>query len=325
MDFKNNFARPIIVLSACLDSEPVRYNGEILHNDLVQQLKKFVDFIKVCPEVSIGLGVPRDPIRIYMSDDVFRIFQTKTNLDLTEKMQEFSARFLDDLKEVDGFILKGKSPSCGYSGTKIYRDKNARDIIKIGTGLFAQIVKEKFPYKPVEDELRLKNVGIRHNFLTKVFAFAECGNLEKKISSISQLVDFHARHKYLLMLYNQGKMAKLGKIVANYKKGSLEKTMRDYAGIFYTAFERNPGIKKQINVIQHIYGYFSNRLNPAEKRHFLSLLKKYQQEKIHLGTLLELMKSFVFRFDVKYLLSQKYFNPYPEELQIKNPREKNLP
>lgn len=314
MDFENNFVKPVIVMSACLDGDRVRYNGEILHNELVEKLKNFVDIMKVCPEIGIGLGVPRDPIKIYQTEAGYRIYQTKTGLDFTEKMKDFSSRFLDGLKDVDGFILKGKSPSCGTSGTKIYRDKNAKDILRMGMGLFAQYVKEKFPLKPAEDELRLKNDEIRHHFLTKVFAFAQMRNLEKNPQSISQLIEFHTKCKYLLMLYNQSKMIQLGKIVAGYKKGNIERIVSDYAVIFYTAFERKPGIKKQINVIQHIYGYFSHRLNPAEKRHFLSLLKKYQSKKIPLITLLELLKSFAFRFDVKYLMAQRYFSPYPDQL-----------
>lgn len=314
MEFENNFSKPVVVLSACLDSEPVRYNGEILHIEPVQKLKNFVEFVKVCPEVSINLGVPRDPIKIYLDRDDYRLFQTKTGIDLTERMKEFSNRFLDTCQEVDGFLLKGKSPSCGASGTKIYRDKNAKDIVKRGTGLFAMIVKKRFPDTIVEDELRLKNHQIKRHFLTRIFASSEMRNLEKNIKTIKELIDFHTRYKYLLMLYNQKKLTQLGKIVAGYKKGNLESTVSEYSKIFYTSFEKRPGIKKQINVIQHIYGYFSGRLNSAEKKHFLSLLKKYRDEKIPFETVFEMMKGFVFRFEIEYLLNQRYFIPYPQDL-----------
>lgn len=314
MNFENSFTKPVIVMSACLNGDPVRYNGEILHNELIQKLKNFVDFVKVCPEISIGLSVPRDPIKIYLAEDGNRIYQTKTGLDFTDRMKDFSIRFLDDLNSIDGFILKGRSPSCGWSGTKIYRDKNAKDISRMGMGLFAQNVKEKFPFKPAEDELRLKNDEIRHHFLTRVFAFAEMRNLEKNIHSIKELIDFHTRYKYLLMLYNQSKLSQLGKIVAGYKKGNLKKIVEDYTTIFYTAFEKKPGTKKHVNVIQHIYGYFSERLNPAEKKHFLDLLKKYSANKIPFTVVLEIMRNFVLRFNAKYLVSQKYLNPYPEQL-----------
>ncbi|MGC8804414.1 MAG: DUF523 domain-containing protein, partial [Candidatus Ratteibacteria bacterium] len=139
----NHFARPVIVLSACLNSEPVRYNGEIIRDAFVEKLKNFVDVITVCPEIEIGLSVPRDPIKLYFEKDTYRIYQTKTGLDLTAKLIRFSTEFLNHLKNIDGFLLKGKSPSCGFSGTKVYRDKNAKDILKRGMGLFAQIVKEK--------------------------------------------------------------------------------------------------------------------------------------------------------------------------------------
>ncbi|HPP08202.1 MAG TPA: DUF523 and DUF1722 domain-containing protein [bacterium] len=313
---ENIFARPVIVLSACLNSEPVRYNGEILHDAFVEKLKNFVDIITVCPEVKIGLTVPRDPIKLYLEKDIYRIYQTKTSIDYTEKMIEFSHKFLSTLKEVDGFVLKGKSPSCGFSGTKVYRDKNARDILKRGMGLFAQIVKQTFPEKPIEDELRLKNPEIRQHFLTAIFAHADMRHFENNAKSIRELVEFHTKYKYLLMLYSQKKLQQLGKIVANYKKGDFENTLSEYAKTFYSVFEKKPGIKKHYNVLQHIYGYFSDKIRPYEKKHFQSLLKKLQHSQIPLSTIFELTKNFAFRFENLYLMSQKYFSPYPEQLEF---------
>jgi len=309
-----NFSRPLIVLSACLNSEPVRYNKEIIHDLFVEKLKRFVDIITVCPEVSIGLGVPREPVKIYVSGDTFRIFQPATQVDYTEKMRGFSLSFLKNLPVVDGFLLKGKSPSCGYSGTKIYRDKNAKGIIRRGRGLFAQIVKEKFTDKPVEDELRLKNQQIRQHFLTRIFSFAEMRNLEKNIKSIKQMIDFHTKYKYLLMLYSQKNLSQLGKIVAGYKKGKLDLTVKEYSAIFYTAFEKKPGIRRELNVVNHIYGYFSDKMNEDEKRHFRNLVKKFEQEKIDRTPVVELLKNFAWRWGTEYLIIQKYFSPYPEEL-----------
>jgi len=309
-----NFSKPLIFLSACLNSEPVRYNREIIHDEFIEKLKNFVDIITVCPEVSIGLGVPREPIKIYLSNDKYGIFQPATQTDYTEKMIEFSLSFMKNLPDIDGFILKGKSPSCGYSGTKIYRDKNAKDILKRGMGLFAQIVKEKYSDKPIEDEFRLKNQQIRYHFLTRIFSFAEMKNLEKNIKSIKQLIDFHTKYKYLLMLYNQKKLSELGKIVAGYKKGKLDLTIKEYSAIFYTAFGKKPGIRKELNVLNHIYGYFSHKINENEKKHFRNLLNKFEEEKIDKTPIVELLKNFALRFGIEYLVIQKYLRPYPEEL-----------
>ena len=308
------YPKPVIILSACLDGDPVRYNREILHNEFVEKLKNFVVFKKVCPEISIGLGVPRNPIKIYFSGDTYRLYQSKTKTDVTERMKEFSKTFLENLEEVDGFLLKGKSPSCGYSGTKIYRDKNAKDILKRGSGLFAMAVKERFPDIPCEDELRLNNDELRHHFFTRIFALAQMRDLKKNIRSISRLIEFHSRYKYLLMLYNQSKLIQLGRIVAGYKKGNLLSTVSDYSKIFYAAFSKKPGTRRHINVINHIYGYFSHRLNTAEKKHFLSLVKKYSEDKIQYEVLLEILRNLALHFDTQYLFSQVYFNPYPEQL-----------
>ncbi len=227
-----------------MNSEKVRYNGEIISDEFVEKLKDFADLITVCPEVSIGLGVPRDPLKVYTSGNGYRLFQTKTGLDLTEKIKIFSSSFLGSIGDVDGFLLKGKSPSCGYSGTKIYSNINAEHIIKRGSGLFAMAIKEKFPYIPVEDELRLKKDAVRHHFLTRIFVFAEFRHLKKNCRSISQLIDFHTGHKHLLALYSQKKLNELEKIITGHKKGKLDKTISDYSNIFYSAFKKNPGARK---------------------------------------------------------------------------------
>lgn len=133
-----DFPKPNIVLSRCINIEAVRYDGGITNNEFARILGKYVNYITVCPEVSIGLGVPRDPIIIIKENDYYKLYQPKTSLDLTNAMEEFSDRFLNSLIDIDGFLLRSKSPSCGVSGTKIFNNPYANEPIEEGSGFFCQ-------------------------------------------------------------------------------------------------------------------------------------------------------------------------------------------
>ncbi|SNZ02166.1 Uncharacterized conserved protein YbbK, DUF523 family [Persephonella hydrogeniphila] len=162
--------KPVVVFSSCLTGEKVRYDGKSAENILSLKLLKYVNPVNVCPEVEIGLGVPRKKIFL-VKNNGYSVFQEGTGADLTQKLTEFSQSFLTSLKDVDGFFLKSKSPSCGVSGTKTYRNINRTGYIGRRRGIFAQIVKEKFPYHPVEDEERLKDFYRRYYFFTRIFLF----------------------------------------------------------------------------------------------------------------------------------------------------------
>jgi uncharacterized protein YbbK (DUF523 family) len=166
------FSKPIIVVSKCLGFDHCRYNGLIINDDFVEKLKAYVEFKPVCPEVEIGLGIPREPIRVVDIGGDIRLIQPDTGRDLTETMQDFANSFLDSVGTVDGFILKSRSPSCGIKDVKIYSGtKNDSMVLEKSGGFFGKAVIEKFPYLAIEDEGRLKNFRIREHFLTKLYHF----------------------------------------------------------------------------------------------------------------------------------------------------------
>ncbi|HOK56722.1 MAG TPA: DUF523 and DUF1722 domain-containing protein [bacterium] len=307
--------KPTVVISRCLNFENTRYNGGIIKDEFVLKLIRFVKYITVCPEVDIGLSVPREPINIFNYGEDFRLIQEKTNLDLTEKMNIFCEKFLNSLNNIDGFLLKSKSPSCGVSGTVIYYEKDGKKSGYRGKGFFAMRVKEKFPYLPVEDEARLKNPDIKFHFLVRIFSFFELNETLKNMISIKQLLDFHQNYKYLLMAYNQKILRFLGNFLANYDNSkNIGEIKENYRVNFYKAFSKKMNPKSNINVIQHIYGHFKNRLNQKEKRHFLDLLGRYKKNEIPLILLIEILKNFAYRFENEYLIKQKYLNPFPSDL-----------
>lgn len=306
--------KPVIVISKCINFEPVRYNGGIVKDEFAEKFGKFVEYIKVCPEVSIGLPVPRDPLIVFKKDGKCYFIQEKNNKDLTDEILKFSESFLNSLKEVDGFLLKSKSPSCGFSKTNIYYEKNGKRFSYKGKGIFAQKISEKFPLLPVEDEGRLKNEDIKYNYILKLFSFFELKNVLKNFKSFKDILEFHQRYKYILMVYNQKEARFLGKLLASYNKKNEKEILEIYKNHFYRLFLKIPNSKSYINTLLHIYGYFKEKLNQKEKKHFLSLIEKYKKEQIPLKLLIEILKNFAFRFENEYLLNQKFLFPFSEEL-----------
>lgn len=303
--------KPKIVISKCINFEAVRYNGGIVKDGFALKLGEYVEYIKVCPEVGIGLGVPRDPLIVFKENNNFKFLQEKNNLDLTEKMLEFSKNFLKNLKDVDGFLLKSKSPSCGWSGTNIYYEREGKRFSYKGKGIFAQRIIEKFPEVPIEDEGRLKNEEIKFHYLIRVFSFFELKKTLKNLKSINEIIKFHQNYKYLLMVYNQKELKILGQILAGYNKKNIKEILENYKSHFYKAFSRKPDPLSHINVLLHIYGYFKGKIKKEEKKHFLNLIEKYKRNEIPLITIIEILRNFALRFQNNYLLNQKYLNPFP--------------
>jgi len=302
--------RPVVVLSHCLADRPCRYNGVAIRDPYVALMANFVAFKPVCPEVDIGLGVPRDPI--HLADDGgggVRLVQPATGLDVTEKMRAFAERFLKSLGPADGFLLKGRSPSCGIGDVKVHSSDGKR-VVRREAGIFAAAVLEGFPGTAVEEEGRLNDFSIRDHFLTRVFASARL----RQVRSMSALVGFHASHKLLLMAHNQAAMRDLGRVVANHEKLPLPDVLARYREGLGRALARPAKTPARINVFEHAFGYFSGGLSPAEKRHFQQLLGKYRSSRVPVGAVTALLRSWTERFRTAYLAGQVLFDPYPEEL-----------
>ncbi|CAM4248870.1 hypothetical protein BAMA_06490 [Bacillus manliponensis] len=307
------FEKPKVVVSKCLEFEACRYNGDVITDATVRNLQPYVEFLPVCPEVEIGLGIPRETIRIVDQDGVQKLMQPSTGADVTKKMKLFSERFLSSLSHVDGFILKNRSPSCGTRDVKIYTGLEKSPSKGKGSGLFGGAVLEKFSHLAIEEEGRLSNFTIREHFFTKLFTIAYFKTV-KKNKNMQELIHFQSDNKYLFMAYNQTKQKELGRIIANSVKLPVEDVFEKYECVLYELLHRTPRYTSNVNVCQHIFGYFKKELKKVEKDHFLSLLEKYAEKKMPLSSLLVVLKSWALRFEEEYLLRQTYFEPYPEAL-----------
>ncbi|MCT8138157.1 DUF523 and DUF1722 domain-containing protein [Anaerobacillus sp. CMMVII] len=307
------FVKPRVIVSKCLEFQGCRYDGEIIRDQTVHNLLPYVEFIPVCPEVEIGLGVPRDVIRVIDNDGMDQLYQPAKKIDLTNKMNQFSEQFLTEVGDIDGFILKNRSPSCGINDVKVYAGIEKAPVIRTSSGLFGSKVQAQYGHLAVEDEGRLKNFTIREHFFTKLFTIASFKKLKKE-GLLADLVEYHAKNKYLFMAYQPTILKKLGNIVGNHKKKSLQQIFEEYEVELYHLFAKLPKYTSNISVSQHLFGYFSKQLSAKEKEFFISMIDKYKKKKVPLSSVASLLHSWAIRFDNEYLLKQTYFQPYPEKL-----------
>jgi uncharacterized protein YbgA (DUF1722 family)/uncharacterized protein YbbK (DUF523 family) len=308
-----NFPRPNVVISNCLELSACRYNGQLVRDGFVKKLSQHVNFIPVCPEVAIGLGVPRFPIRMVAHGKDVRLIQPATNSDITDKMRHFSANFLTNLSDVDGFILKFRSPTCGLKEVRIYQKAEESPAVGKGPGFFGGKVIEMFPGLATEDEGRLRSLKIREHFLTKLFTHARLREV-KKSRKIADLTDFHADCKFLLMAYSQKELKTLGNIAANRDKKEIKRVLTDYEIHLNDAMATPSKRSSNINVFTHILGYFSKQLSSKEKQFFLETVQLYREGRVPFTSALGLLKGWAIRFQDEYLMRQAFFNPFPVDL-----------
>lgn len=308
------FPRPRLVVSRCIEFDPCRYDGSKIPSPTVDHLKSFADFIPVCPEVEIGLGIPRATVRIVRMEGVDHLVQPATGRDVTSEMTSFATRFLDGLPMVDGFILKGGSPTSGTSNVKVYPSAEKSMAIERSAGFFAREVLSRFSHLPIEDELRLNNARIRDHFLTGIFAHAAFREVEQTRDR-DALARFHAENKLLLMACHQQLMRKMGQLVGIRAKKEPGELFAEYHELLCSAFKNVPRYTSKINVLQHAFGHFRSRVTTGEKAYCLRLIDRYKNGHATLAEPRDLLRSWVIRFQEPSLMNQTFFSPYPFELE----------
>lgn len=285
----------------------------MIASEVVQMLAPHVDYLPVCAEVEIGLGVPRKPVRIVREQDGDRLVQHETGLDVTDRMERFAASFVDTLREIDGFLLKSRSPSCGIRDVKVYRQGGSGEITGKRAGVFAAAMAARFPHTPAEDEGRLRNRRIREHFLTRLFTLAAFREVRAG-GEMQELAAFHTRNKLLLMAYSQKEMRELGRIVANAEKKTFPEVAGRYDEHLNAALSRAPRYTAHINVLLHAFGRFRGGLSPAEKTFFLDTLEQYRQDRVTICPNLMILRGWTVRFGDDYLREQTFFSPFPADL-----------
>ncbi len=305
------FVKPKILVSDCLGFKACRYDASQINAPLIQALEPFVEYIRVCPEVAIGLPTPRESLRLIEDIEYPKLVISKSGKDLTEKMKNFSNNFIGNISQVHGFLLKSRSPSCGTKDVKIYHTYGVSSAIGKGKGLFAQEVFNYYPTHPIEEEGRLTNFAIREEYFYKIFTLAE---YDESVRTVNDLVKFHTKHKYAMMSYQPLRMTELGQIVSKSSKRTQSDDIQEYKESLYQLLSETTSIGRNINTLSHLYGYFKDDLNELEKEHYFTTLELYKNLQIPFSVPISIIYSWALRFKNVYLLNQSILNPFPKEL-----------
>jgi uncharacterized protein YbgA (DUF1722 family)/uncharacterized protein YbbK (DUF523 family) len=306
-------------ISACLLGEEVRFDGgHKLDRFITETLGKFVDFVPVCPEVECGLGIPREAMHLVAAPDGPRLVTVRTGVDHTERLLAWARKRVEELEreELCGFIFKSDSPSSGMERVKIYSGKGMA--AKTGVGLFAREFMHHFPLLPVEEEGRLHDPGLRENFLERLFTLKRWRDTLALGPKPGHLVDFHTRHKLLIMSHSPKHYELLGKLVAQIKGIPQPELYDHYQTQLMEALRLKTTIKKNVNVLLHVMGYFKKNLSSAEKEELLEIIDEFRKEYIPLIVPVTLLNHYVRKYEQPYLKDQYYLHPHPIELKLRN-------
>jgi uncharacterized protein YbgA (DUF1722 family)/uncharacterized protein YbbK (DUF523 family) len=306
-------------ISSCLLGNKVRYDGGHKFDPfLVNTLGQFVDYVPVCPEVESGFPVPREAFRLVGDPEKPRLITRQTGIDSTAQMERWIEKKLPQLEKENlcGFIFKSQSPSSGMERVKVYNDKGMAE--KKGVGIFARALLARLPLLPAEEEGRLQDIDLRENFIVRIFVYRRWRELLAAGATAGRLVDFQRRHKLLLMAHSPEMARQLGKRVAAAGARPLAGILPEYEALLLTALKQKATVRKNVNVLQHMFGYFKKQLDDFEKRELLGLIEKYHQSLVPLIVPLTLLKHYIDKFQEPYLKDQYYLDPHPLELKLRN-------
>jgi uncharacterized protein YbbK (DUF523 family)/uncharacterized protein YbgA (DUF1722 family) len=303
--------KPKVAVSACLLGKKVRHDGGDKHdNYIIDILSKFVELVPFCPEVEMGLGVPREPIRFVLENNEKKLVGTKSEVDFTSLGKRIAKEIAISLYDVDGIILMKKSPSCGLEKVKVYHKGVPQSS---GMGIFAQAFIETYPTIPHIDSGRLMNNSLKEHFIRKVFSYFI---FKTSVDSVKDLQKFHKEHKYIIMEHQPSKVSVLGKIAADSKGTPFRKTKAAYHEEFFNTLNISATKSKKCNVFFHLLGYLKNYLNAKEKQNFIKLVDDYKAGKTNYVSVWTILKHFIEKYDVAYLKDHVYFNPISYELGL---------
>lgn len=311
--------RPKLGISACLLGQKVRFDGGHKREQFLTDLfGKFVEWIPICPEVEVGMGVPRETVRLVGTLTNPRMVAEKSGKDWTEAMNRFAEKRVREIAEktLSGYVFKKNSPTCGMERVKVYSNKGMPE--RQGRGLFAAALMNQWPLLPVEEEGRLNDLKLRENFIERVFAYHRWHQASSGRKSPGALVRFHTSHKFLLLAHSQRHYRQLGRLVATAKQGPLAAVYDDYGQAFMEALAVHATEKSHANVLEHMMGYFSKQLTATERQELVQLIADFRHQLIPLIAPITMMRHYTKKYQVEYLQGQLYLEPNPKELMLRN-------
>jgi uncharacterized protein YbgA (DUF1722 family)/uncharacterized protein YbbK (DUF523 family) len=313
-------ADPVRVgISTCLLGEKVRFDGgHKLDQYVVGTLGPYVDWVPVCPEVELGLGVPRETLRLVGNPETPRLVTVKSGVDHTETMLAWARHRVEALRglDLDGYILKSKSPSCGMERVRVYTEAGMPS--RSAPGLFARVLMNRVPLLVVEEEGRLNDPRLRESFVVRLFTHHRWRQLTRDRVRPAALVAFHARHKLLLMAHSEPHLRALGQLVARARAERPAELLRQYAEGLFAGLAVKATTRKHTNVLQHIAGYLREPLDPRDREELHGTITDYHRGFVPLIVPLTLLRHYIGKFRLDYLRDQVYLDPHPRELMLLN-------
>jgi Uncharacterized conserved protein len=302
-------------VSACLLGQQVRFDGGHKRSEFVEkELSRYFSFIPVCPELAIGLGVPRKAIRLVKRNEMIHVEASDGSFDVTEKLTAFAQNKTAELGHLAGYILCAKSPSCGMERVRVYSPQGS---VKEGRGVFARILMAQNPLLPVEEDGRLCDPILRENFVTRVFAYHDWLSLKHDGITRGKLIAFHSRYKYLLFAHQPSAYKALGKLLGDSVTFSLEQLSDRYISGLMQGLQHPISRKNHTNVLQHLQGYFKKQLTPEQKTELHNTIDKYRRGLVPLMVPMILLQHYLREYPNPYLTAQVYLNPHPEDLALR--------
>ncbi len=312
-------SKPRIGISSCLLGHKVRHDGCHKHYPFITRtLGRHVEWIPVCPEFEVGMGVPRETVRLIGSPASPKMIADRTGKDWSRQMGTYSAKRVRKLKAMNlsGYILKKNSPSCGMEKVRVYGLTGTPH--RKGRGLFAQTLMTRLPLLPVEEEGRLYDPGFRENFIERVFGYYRWQALASNGRSLRRLVEFHSQEKLLLLAHSESHVRRLGRVVAQAKRKSMGTVMEKYGRLFMEALGHRATTRTNTIVLRHMMVYFSTQLSSDERKELFGVIGDYTKSMAPLVVPLTLMRHCAGKYNVVFLLSQSYLQPHPQELMLRN-------
>ncbi len=311
--------KPRVAVSLCLLGEEVRHDGGHKRSRFATDvLADYFAWAPVCPEVEVGMGIPREPIRLLADGDTIRLIGVRSERDWTDEMAAYAERKVAELAamDIDGFILKKDSPSCGMARVKLYNVKGmpTRD----GVGAFARVLMDRMTTLPVEEEGRLNDAGLRENFITRVYTYQRWRRLLRDGLTAGKLVDFHTAHKLLLLAHSPRHYYQMGPMVAEAGSRDLGEMAPEYERLLMDALAKPATKQRQVNTLHHLCGFLKEELDKDEKAELLDIIDQYRQGIVPIVAPLTLLSAHLRRIQHPWVTQQVYLSPYPRELGLRS-------
>ena len=305
-------------ISACLLGQEVRFDGGHKRDAYITgTLSRFFEFVPVCPEAAVGLGIPRQPIRLVEAGESVRVVGVKDpSVDPTDLLEAYGRDMARRLAGISGFILKNNSPSCGMERVRVYDAKGMAQ--RRGVGIFAAALMQELPLLPVEEEGRLGDPVLRENFIERVFVFHRWQLMAQSGVNARRLVDFHSDHKYLLMAHSQSAYHELGRMVADAGATEPEVLGAAYIALLMKALKKTATPRQHVNVLHHLMGYLKKHLDSDDRAELVETIEQYRDGLVPLIVPITLMRHHFRRHPVPYVQRQHYLSPHPIELMLRN-------